>query len=443
MNHAPRDDHLRRDYDEPDSLRPGIWSRLVGRVERHGLCRSGTHAAARIDHRVVSARGRASGPQVQLSRRASRRPHPGRSHRSDQGGRPIRPVARHSLHQLRLPDHPRRDQTTLPRHDLGRTRATRAARGPGTPRHDHGNPGRSTTAGTDHRRLGDRAGHQHHRGRRVAAGRRGVPAVVPTSTLLRGGGALAPRRDRWQRSRLRQRRPATHAADAAHRVARTRSTHPATALRPNLLVGGDDVRVIDFGISRYIGQMCGHGGVVQCSPGWAAPEQLRGIEATLRWTCSRGGLSWRTWPAGCTRSRATAATNGFCGSSRPNPTCATCRQTLPDSSGRHWPATQETGRPPPRSPPSVDRRRTLRRSCAFRPYRRHDPRHPDRNRLPRVQPVGDGADDYVGTGRQHGGSTAAFLTRQTAIAAWMAGVCRAYSAICYEPGAVGLSAAAG
>ena len=67
---------------------------------------------------------------------------------------------------------------------------------------------------------------------------------------------------------------------------------------------------------------------------------------------------------------------------------ATCRQTLPDSSGRHWPATQETGRPPPRSPPSVDRRRTLRRSCAFRPYRRHDPRHPDRNRLPRVQPVG-------------------------------------------------------
>ncbi|WP_199514243.1 serine/threonine protein kinase [Nucisporomicrobium flavum] len=44
----------------------------------------------------------------------------------------------------------------------------------------------------------------------------------------------------------------------------------------NLLVGDDDVRVIDFGISRYVGELPPEDGFVQCSRGWAAPEQLRG-----------------------------------------------------------------------------------------------------------------------------------------------------------------------
>lgn len=47
----------------------------------------------------------------------------------------------------------------------------------------------------------------------------------------------------------------------------------------NLLIHGDDVRIIDFGIARYVGERSG-GETVQCSRGWAAPEQL-----------------WRTTPA--------------------------------------------------------------------------------------------------------------------------------------------------
>ena len=43
----------------------------------------------------------------------------------------------------------------------------------------------------------------------------------------------------------------------------------------NLLVRGNDVRLIDFGIARYVGEQCGEDGTVQCSRGWAAPEQLR------------------------------------------------------------------------------------------------------------------------------------------------------------------------
>jgi serine/threonine protein kinase len=43
----------------------------------------------------------------------------------------------------------------------------------------------------------------------------------------------------------------------------------------NLLVRGSDVRVIDFGIARQVGERCGDDAMVQCSRGWAAPEQLR------------------------------------------------------------------------------------------------------------------------------------------------------------------------
>lgn len=58
----------------------------------------------------------------------------------------------------------------------------------------------------------------------------------------------------------------------------------------NLLVRGHDVRVIDFGIARYVGERCGDDGMVQCSRGWAAPEQLRTGPATpavdvFAWGC--------------------------------------------------------------------------------------------------------------------------------------------------------------
>jgi serine/threonine protein kinase len=58
----------------------------------------------------------------------------------------------------------------------------------------------------------------------------------------------------------------------------------------NLLVRDDDVRVIDFGIARYIGERSELQGSVQCSRGWAAPEQLRDEPATpavdiFAWGC--------------------------------------------------------------------------------------------------------------------------------------------------------------
>jgi len=57
----------------------------------------------------------------------------------------------------------------------------------------------------------------------------------------------------------------------------------------NLLVRGDEVRIIDFGIARHVGEQ-GGGGIVECSRGWAAPEQLWITSATpavdvFAWGC--------------------------------------------------------------------------------------------------------------------------------------------------------------
>jgi serine/threonine protein kinase len=57
----------------------------------------------------------------------------------------------------------------------------------------------------------------------------------------------------------------------------------------NLLIRGNDVRIIDFGIARYVGERSADG-VVQCSRGWAAPEQLSTAPATpavdtFAWGC--------------------------------------------------------------------------------------------------------------------------------------------------------------
>ena len=57
----------------------------------------------------------------------------------------------------------------------------------------------------------------------------------------------------------------------------------------NLLVRADRVRVIDFGIARYVGERY-VGGIVQYTRGWAAPEQLRAAPATpavdvFAWGC--------------------------------------------------------------------------------------------------------------------------------------------------------------
>jgi serine/threonine protein kinase len=74
---------------------------------------------------------------------------------------------------------------------------------------------------------------------------------IPARQLLRFGSALA------------------RALAAVH----TRGVVHCDVKPSNLLVYGDDVRIIDFGIARYAGEL-GRGGIVECSRGWAAPEQL-------------------------------------------------------------------------------------------------------------------------------------------------------------------------
>lgn len=74
---------------------------------------------------------------------------------------------------------------------------------------------------------------------------------IPARQLLRFGSALA------------------RALAAVH----TRGVVHCDVKPSNLLVCGGDVRIIDFGIARYAGEI-GGGGIVECSCGWAAPEQL-------------------------------------------------------------------------------------------------------------------------------------------------------------------------
>ncbi|HZN73703.1 MAG TPA: serine/threonine-protein kinase [Micromonosporaceae bacterium] len=69
----------------------------------------------------------------------------------------------------------------------------------------------------------------------------------------------------------------------------------------NLLVRGGDVRLIDFGIARYVGERCGGDGTVQCTRGWAAPEQLRAAPATpavdiFAWGCLLARLAGGVHP---------------------------------------------------------------------------------------------------------------------------------------------------
>lgn len=95
-----------------------------------------------------------------------------------------------------------------------------------------------------------------------------------------------------------------HAAGIVHRD-----------LKPsNVLITIDGPRVIDFGIARALESVTDGGltrtGALVGSPGFMAPEQLRGDRITLRATCSVWGPSSRTRrrgscrsvrpPAGCT-----------------------------------------------------------------------------------------------------------------------------------------------
>lgn len=113
-------------------------------------------------------------------------------------------------------------------------------------------------------------------GYRCATTTAGEPA--PTEQLLRFGSALA------------RTLAAVHARGVVH-----------CDVKPsNLLVLGDDVRIIDFGIARYVGQR-DEGGIVECSRGWAAPEQLWSTPATpavdvFAWGCLLAQLATGVHP---------------------------------------------------------------------------------------------------------------------------------------------------
>jgi serine/threonine protein kinase len=69
----------------------------------------------------------------------------------------------------------------------------------------------------------------------------------------------------------------------------------------NLLIRGPDIRVIDFGIARYVGERSAAAGIVQCTRGWAAPEQLRSARATpavdvFAWGCLLAHLACGVHP---------------------------------------------------------------------------------------------------------------------------------------------------
>jgi serine/threonine protein kinase len=69
----------------------------------------------------------------------------------------------------------------------------------------------------------------------------------------------------------------------------------------NLLVRGGDVRLIDFGIARCVGEPTVGDGTVQCTRGWAAPEQLRAAPATpavdiFAWGCLLAHLATGVHP---------------------------------------------------------------------------------------------------------------------------------------------------
>lgn len=71
-------------------------------------------------------------------------------------------------------------------------------------------------------------------------------------------------------------------------------------LKPsNILLSPKGPRIIDFGIAWATGaSTLTHVGTAVGSPGFLAPEQVRGAAVTPRRTCSRSAPRWRTrrWP---------------------------------------------------------------------------------------------------------------------------------------------------
>ena len=138
---AERADHMeqseqpagsrRSEHDAPDAEqaaapaalpRPARPQRRAGDVLRAAQAARrlpGARGAAQPAGPDASPARRAPGPPLPQPRRAAGRPDPGRHHRSDQVGRPLRPGPRRGVLHVRDPDGRRRDQAALPRQGLG------------------------------------------------------------------------------------------------------------------------------------------------------------------------------------------------------------------------------------------------------------------------------------------------------------------------------------
>ncbi|MFD0657912.1 serine/threonine-protein kinase [Thermocatellispora tengchongensis] len=98
-------------------------------------------------------------------------------------------------------------------------------------------------------------------------------------------------------------------------------------LKPaNVILSMSGPRVIDFGISRALDRTQGFtmSGELIGSPGWWAPEQVRGLEITPRPTCSPGAAWSPTRATAATPSAAATRSPWPPGSSTAPPTWAPC-----------------------------------------------------------------------------------------------------------------------
>jgi serine/threonine protein kinase len=128
----------------------------------------------------------------------------------------------------------------------------------------------------------------------VEHGRSGLGAFLVT-TWLDGYQRLRPTRDRERLWRL--------SAAVAERIAATTAAGVVHCdVKPdNLMIRGEDVRLIDFGIARDARCQMSWSRYVHCSRGWAAPEQLSGDPVTpaadvFAWGCVTAYLATGVTP---------------------------------------------------------------------------------------------------------------------------------------------------
>ncbi|CAA9230338.1 MAG: RNA polymerase sigma factor SigB, partial [uncultured Corynebacteriales bacterium] len=233
--------HPRR---RPGPYGPGDRPGAVRPLRRPARGRPEAAADPRPARRDAPAAGRVPRPPVRRPRRAAGRPDPGRHHRADQGGRPVRHRARRGVLHLRDADRGRRDQAALPGQGLDGPGAAPAAGAAGLAVLGHLGPhpepqplphGRRARRAPEDRRGGGAGGpgvgervhrgldrglrrrgravrRRHPRRRGPLTGGRGVPRVDQAAAGL----AAAPRAPDPHAALLRQPDPVPDRRGAGH-----------------------------------------------------------------------------------------------------------------------------------------------------------------------------------------------------------------------------------